>query len=117
MLFVDDREQARRAIGSVLHDTGFQVLTAASVALGKLHLDHRAVDAVVADLRLGLGMPDGAELLAWAERHHPSVRRFLLTADPVGQELARAVGAIWIDRDNDPPELLVTRLRQSLGIA
>ncbi len=42
-------------------------------------VDWTGVDAVVVDKHLG--SVDGSEILCWLERHHPRIRRVMLTAD------------------------------------
>lgn len=99
VLVVDDRPTALFAIGALLRDHGFHVLTAPDVAGGLAILDEWAIDAIVADLRLGDGKPDGAVLLDSARRWHPGIRtRLLLTADNLGADLARETESVWIDR-------------------
>lgn len=97
---------------------GFHVLAAPDVKTGLELLDGWAVDAIVADLRLGDG-PDGATLLESASRWHPGVRhRYLLTADTLGAALAEATDSIWIDRGEDGwPDRMVALLREATGSA
>lgn len=98
---------------------GFHVLGAHDVDGGLAYLDEWAVDAIVADLRLGHGKRDGAELLDDARRKHGGVRcRLLLTADPAGAQQAENTDSIWIDRGEDGwPERLVALLKEAIGNA
>lgn len=114
VLLVDDRMSAHRVLVPLLEQEGFDVVSAFSVSDGLDELSTRAIDAVIADLHLENG-PDGDTLLAVAARWHQGVRRFLLTADPNGPALARAVGAVWLDRAGDASGVIVEALRAALG--
>jgi len=113
---VEDRPRALDALRLLLSAHGFHVLTAADVGTGLVLLDEWGVDAIVADLRLGDGKPDGAVLLDSARLWHPGVRtRLLLTADPLGAELAADTDSVWIDRSEpDWSERMVSVLREAL---
>jgi CheY-like chemotaxis protein len=116
ILVVDDRPNALKAFMFLLDAHGFHVLAAPDVATGLALLDEWAIDAIVADLKLGDG-PDGASLLEAAERWHSGVKsRYLLTSDPLGETLAEATGSTWIDRGADGwPERMVALLREATG--
>jgi len=98
---------------------GFHVLGASDVDGGLAFLDGWAVDAIVADLRLGEGKPDGAVLLDGARRWHGGVRcRLLLTADPAGAQQAENTDSIWVDRgEPDWTERMVALLKEATGRA
>jgi CheY-like chemotaxis protein len=101
VLIVEDRPRALAALDLLLRSHGFHVLGAPDVEGGLALLDEWSVDAIVADLRLGDG-PDGMTLLDAALQWHPGIRsRFLLTSDPIGEPLAAANGATWIERGAD----------------
>ena len=102
VLVVDDRPNALRAFRLLLTANGFDVVEATGVAQALALLDRRAIDAIIADLRLGEGQPDGAVLLDSARRWHPGIRtRLLLTSDPIGAIHADDTDSVWIDRGED----------------
>lgn len=99
VLVVEDRANALKAMDLLLRSHGFHVLGASDVEQGLALLDEWAVDAIVADLNLGAGKPDGATLLDSARRWHAGVRtRLLLTADSLGEVLAAETDSVWLDR-------------------
>lgn len=116
VLVVDDRPNALTAIWALLSAHGFHVLTAPNVEGGLAILDEWAVDAIVADLRLGSGQPDGAVLLDSARRWHVGVRtRLLVTADPIGGALAEDVESVWVDRgERDWSDRMVELLKEAM---
>jgi CheY-like chemotaxis protein len=94
-LVVDDQDDARELVSTILRGAGAQVLTAASVAEALHHLDTSATDVVLADL----GMPgaDGFALIREVRRrdaqtgHHLPVAA--ITAYAGTEDRARALAA------------------------
>ena len=107
ILVVEDEQAERDALARVLRMEDFLPETAASVEAALKWLDRR-IDAVVSDLRLGLGA-NGVDLLrAWRERH-PTTPFILLTAYG---DVESAVDAMKLGADDyltkpvDPDQLL-----------
>jgi CheY-like chemotaxis protein len=117
VLVVDDREHALAAIGFLLEAHGFNVKTATDVQGALDVLDGWAIDAIVADLRLGDGKPDGAALLDEARRTHGGVRtRLLLTADSLGAQHAWNTRSVWVDRsERDWSDRLIELLKAAMS--
>lgn len=119
MLVVEDRANALAALDLLLRSHGFHVLGATDVESGLALLDEWSVDAIVADLRLGEGKPDGAVLLDSARRWHGGVKcRLLLTADSLGAQHAEDTDSVWLDRGEEGwTARLIAALKAGTGAA
>lgn len=115
VLLCDDDDRDRSRMERLLGRHGFRVHSTNSVAASEQVLKQWQVAAVVADLRLGLGKPDGLELLTVAAREQPGAARVLVTADPAGAEFAKQADGVWIDKSGDTAITLVEVLRSALG--
>jgi CheY-like chemotaxis protein len=68
VLLVDDNEDTRHVLGTILEAHGAAVTTVASVAEARLSLAHRLPDVLITDL--AMPVEDGFGLLDYC-RHHP----------------------------------------------
>jgi DNA-binding NtrC family response regulator len=108
VLFVDDLSHTLTQMRRLLGLAGFVVLTAGTIEQALRLLRFSAVDAIVADLRLGgPGAADGGNLLDACRRWHPGVVRILATADPIGATIAREGGHLYYDKDSALDELVL----------
>lgn len=101
VLVCDDNEYTRDLLKRRLEQSaGFAVLRAATIEDALAVLGRYAIDAVVADLRLGgPGAADGGDLLDAVRRWHPGVPgRILATAHPDGHIIAREGGHRFYDK-------------------
>jgi CheY-like chemotaxis protein len=100
VLVVDDNEYTRDLLKRKLEPAGFTVLRAATIDDALALLSGHAVDAVVADLRMGgPGTADGGDLLDAVRSWHPGVPgRILATAHPDGATIAREGGHRFYDK-------------------
>jgi DNA-binding NtrC family response regulator len=100
ILVVDDEVHVLKALARMLRRAGLDVRTTTSPREALALLAEAPADVVVADFR----MPEmtGSELLAEVARHHPTIRRVLLTgyADLESRDPGLAiVSKPWDDRE------------------
>jgi CheY-like chemotaxis protein len=109
VLVCDDNEHTRDLLKRKLEQSaGFTVLRAATIEDALAVLGRQAVDAVVADLRMGgPGAADGGDLLDAVRRWHSGVPcRILATAHPDGHIIAREGGHLFYDKSSPLFELV-----------
>jgi DNA-binding NtrC family response regulator len=114
VLVVDDRARDRIEFERLLRRWGFRPLSVASHAGAAQALALYRFSAVLADLNLGLGEPDGLDVLRLAQRVQPAAARFLVTADALGATMVWQVEGRWYDKDSPPLEL-VEMLKEAIG--
>jgi two-component system, OmpR family, phosphate regulon response regulator OmpR len=109
LLLIDDDTRLTDMVGAYLHQAGYEVDSAASVAAGRDKLRHGSYDALVLDLML----PDGDGLDLTRElRAEPRTRRLpllMLTArgEPMDRIVGLEVGADdYLPKPFEPRELL-----------
>jgi CheY-like chemotaxis protein len=109
VLAVDDQEHTLDLLKRKLEQSaGFTVLRATTIEDALAVLDRFAVDAVVADLRLGgPGAGDGGHLLDAVRRWHGGVPcRIVMSGDPLGEIVARDGGHLFYSKDTPLSELV-----------
>lgn len=111
ILLCDDDARDLATMTDLLKRHGFRVHAASSVAESAQVLSRRLVSAVVADLRLGHGKPDGAELLVLAKNAQPDAHRVLVTAATEGPDLAKIADAIWVNKAE--PRITLVRVLEA----
>lgn len=98
VLVVDDEPTARRSLGWLLRDAGYEVLTAPGGAEALATLDQARVDVLLTDLR----MPgvDGLDLLRRGRILDPDLTVVMMTAHGDVTDAVRAMseGAFWYVR-------------------
>ena len=117
VLVVDDDAAVGTVVAGLLQQAGIESSWVASAAEALEQLSCRAVDAVVADLR----MPDmdGMQLLQEVAARHPDVPVIMITAHgtvPLAVEAMRAGAADFVLKPFDRQELLYT-VRKVLAAA
>lgn len=95
ILVVEDEDDQRSLVASILRSRGYLVAEADSLAAARAELERSPVDLVLSDWRLGDG--EGTELLADVRRDHPGVAFVVVTAYGT---IARAVEAIHRGADD-----------------
>jgi DNA-binding NtrC family response regulator len=115
VLVCDDTERDLIAMEQLLRRHGYRVVPTRSVAEAERRLAEWDFSAVVADLRLGHGKPDGLALLVAAAQVQPGATRVLVTADPAGAELAKLADGVLVDKSEDTAIMLIEVLRAAGG--
>ena len=95
VLYVDDEEAIRRAVGTWLSRRGHVVHEAADVTSARLLLESQNVDGAFVDL--WLGDESGLELQDWIDEHRPALSPnvVFVTGDlAAGEATNRALGAL-----------------------
>jgi len=89
ILVVDDEEQVRTALASLLEREGYTVITAEGPTEGLEILRQQAIKLVISDHN----MPDmsGIEFFRLIRERHPHICRIMLTGDPERETIIRAV--------------------------
>src|SRR5581483_3156525 len=89
ILVVDDEEVIALALGEILRQAGYQVLTYSNPALALEELGNQPVSVVISDQKMpGIS---GLELLSQAKRLQPNATRILITGV---LDLGTVIGAI-----------------------
>lgn len=89
ILLVDDEEEIRSALASVLKREGYRVHEAESAEEGLRALKQQPIQLVISDHN----MPQmtGIEFLKLVRERHPHVLRMMLTGDPDPQTIIRSI--------------------------
>jgi DNA-binding response OmpR family regulator len=106
ILIVDDDPATLAGLAALVEGAGYSALSAADYAEGRRLLSQLPVDLVIADVRLGAY--NGLQLIVFAQSL-PSPPRAIVTSgfdDTVLAEEARALGAPFLLKPIDPPQLL-----------
>lgn len=110
ILIVDDEDEPRQRLRSVLDGAGHEVLEAADGEDALRTLAREPIDLVITDVV----MPDldGIELLRTLRKTHPDVRTIVLSASDYSQDelflaMARLLGAAAAFRKSVDPERLL----------
>ena len=82
ILIVEDEESIRASLAELFEGDAIDVLTAASLADARRHLEGRSVDFVVTDLRLGAQRDGGLQVVAIAGLLAADAPVVVLTAYP-----------------------------------
>ena len=77
ILLVEDEQGIRDTQATLFEYAGFEVLKAASATDAQKIIEHRHVDVLFSDIRLG--RESGLELAYWVHTHHPLVAVVLMT--------------------------------------
>jgi len=77
VLFVDDESHILDGLRRLLHQEGYEILTATSGAEALAILEETSVDVVVSDQEMP--MMTGVELLSKVKEHYPDIARFIFT--------------------------------------
>jgi ActR/RegA family two-component response regulator len=81
LLFVDDEDSIRITLPAILHQEGFDVVTAASVAEAIGLINQQTFDILLSDLNIG--QPgDGFTVVSAMRRIQPEAKTFILTGYP-----------------------------------
>jgi DNA-binding NtrC family response regulator len=109
VLYVDDEEAIRRAVGAWLARKGHTVHTAADITAARDVLSKNDIDGVFIDV--WLGSESGFELKAWLDEHQPATARnvVFVTGDiitnPQVQQTFKALGNPVLPKPFDLQEL------------
>lgn len=109
ILIAEDEQEVRNLLCLLLEDQGYNVTTAADGDEAVAHLERRAFDLLLLDIK----MPHrtGFDVLKYAREHHPQSKVIMLTAFA---ELANAMESRYLGADDfigkpyDPHEVLMS---------
>jgi DNA-binding NtrC family response regulator len=112
ILLVEDDAPTRKGLEALLTSAGYRVVVAADFAAGRRALFSKPPDLVLTDIRLGEF--NGLQLLALSSIPIPAI---VITgfADPVLEDVARSLGAVFVLKPIVPSallELVADRLAQ-----
>jgi DNA-binding NtrC family response regulator len=96
VLVVDDEQHMREALGRVLGDAGYSVITADSGEEALDLLRNRSADLLISDNNMP-GM-SGLELFKEARRLHPQMLRIMLTGDTNPELAVRSINEAEVYR-------------------
>lgn len=90
ILFVDDEPNMRSTMAAILEREGFDVTTAATVAVALRAINTHPFDALVSDLNIG-EPGDGFTIVSAMRRTHPHCVNFILTGYPAFESALQAI--------------------------
>ena len=104
VLLVEDAELLRRVIADELRDAGLDVVEAATGAEAQRAMESRAIDVLVADIRLP-GFMDGWQVARYCREVEPDLPVIYVSGFHAGgaQEVP---GALFIDKPYRPSQLV-----------
>jgi two-component system response regulator GlrR len=117
ILFVEDDEAYRYAIGKLLEAAGFRVVPADDFTKALQVVEQEEVDLLLTDIRMPIGQPHGFALARMARQRRSALRVIYLTGlgDVPEPERDAALGKILYKPIE--PEMLIAEIREVLGAA